>query len=586
MSGNSFAETRNTAEKLEQHLKTILNKDQGVRFGESAVISTKVHANDAANPGDIHVLTYLDAGQTYLKTAEAGQFLHIDVFHQTSQIDPVIMGRRIWYNLNRYFDVLKRENPIQLPEEEWVEMKIAFARRLMVATGLGHGDVYDLASNRVLPNNKIIQNHVHILAQIPSGFYDFLIHLVEAAETSIVRQGYEIRKVERLINLDRSSDNRHTPLTLPIPPELFKLISPMFRRYEHIRSVMNLVTALGSIEEAAQFMECLTPTGNIYLGRFRQRHNDLTYTLQELIEAGLVKKGRLLYTLTDEGKELRHFLRNHQRELESEIRKAIIKKPMVSREHSCFYNSRLKARKKRLTDRRRVVHPSHNWYGQIAIPETIIQAAVRSYFSGENYLCVKMGDIRVYGQKSYAPIDTCLLIDCSGSMVGKKVRAVSELAEHLSLSSREKVSIMSFQEMDARIVVPFTKNHKKLQDGLRSIIPEGLTPLAKGIVEAVKVINGSKARNPLLVLITDGLPNYPFWTRDAQADALKAAELISRNKIRCVIIGLKPDERYLRKLSEKAGGNLYIIDQFNLDDMANIVHQEWADYGKTSRIYN
>ncbi|MDA8233987.1 MAG: VWA domain-containing protein [Clostridia bacterium] len=585
MDNKQLSTARKKSSQLENRLKRLLANGQGMRLGETAVISTKVHANDGLNPGIIQILPHLDAGCYYLKADEPDRYLHLDVFHQPGQIDPVFLGRRIWLNLSQYFAFLKRETPVQISEQQWMENQIAFACGIIVATETGHGDVYQLASNTAHTNQRPIQNHVHILARIPSGYYDFLISLVDAVETGILRQGYEIRKVEALIHRKQGLANEAPKVTIPLPKELTSLLFSLFRYHNQSQAAMKLAFSLGSLEEAAQLMETLTPTKNIYLGRIRYKNPDLNYVLQELIEAGLVKKGKLFYTLTGEGKELLGFLRSHQRELEVEINKTIRKKPLASPQHTCQYNSRLKARKKLLIDRRKVMPLSGHRYGPVAVPETVIRAAVRGWREGRPGVKIETGDIRVYSHKSYAPIDTCLLIDCSGSMVGEKIKAVSRLAEHLVLTSREKVSIVKFQEMDAQIVVPFTKNHKDLQLGLRSILPEGLTPLAKGINQAVTTIVKSRARNPLLVIITDGLPNYPLWTRDAQADALKAAEIIPANKIRCIIIGLKPDEKYLRSLAYRAEGNLYIIDSFKTETMVDIIYGERADYSNSRRIY-
>lgn len=193
-------------------------------------------------------------------------------------------------------------------------------------------------------------------------------------------------------------------------------------------------------------------------------------------------------------------------------------------------------------------------------------------------MSIKKKDLKLYGKKSFAPIDTCISIDCSGSMVGGKIRAVAYLAEHFLLTSKEKVSVVAFQETGARVVVPFTKNYQKLQDGLRTIQPEGLTPLAKGIVKSIELIKRKRARNPLLVLITDGIPNYPLWTIDAKLDALKAAAMIAENKIRLVCIGVIPNESFMEDLASEGNGNLYIVDELNRNSLVDVVTQEWKQY--------
>lgn len=80
------------------------------------------------------------------------------------------------------------------------------------------------------------------------------------------------------------------------------------------------------------------------------------------------------------------------------------------------------------------------------------------------------------------------------------------------------------------------------------------------------------------MLITDGIPNYPLWTTDAQADALKAAEMIAENKIRLVCIGVLPNESFLKELAKIGKGNLYIVDELDKNSLLDVVTQEWQRY--------
>ncbi|HBQ26098.1 MAG TPA: magnesium chelatase, partial [Syntrophomonas sp.] len=62
------------------------------------------------------------------------------------------------------------------------------------------------------------------------------------------------------------------------------------------------------------------------------------------------------------------------------------------------------------------------------------------------------------------------------------------------------------------------------------------------------LIKDNRVKNPLLVLITDGIPNTPLWTLDAKADALEAATHIKENKIRLICIGVESNRNFLEKL--------------------------------------
>jgi magnesium chelatase subunit D len=154
-------------------------------------------------------------------------------------------------------------------------------------------------------------------------------------------------------------------------------------------------------------------------------------------------------------------------------------------------------------------------------------------------------------------------------MAGPKMKAVWHLAEHLLLTTRDKVAVVVFQLRRGRVVVPFTRNHSRLKAGLRSIHPQGMTPLADGLVEALKLIKNRHVRNPLLVLITDGVPTFGKWTLDARQDALKAARMVSEARAKLICIGVTPNREFLEELASQARGNVYIIE--NLEDRATLI---------------
>ncbi len=569
---------------LESYLKAYFHKNHGVRLGETTVVSRQLHGNDPTTPGVIRIYTDQDAGKYYMKTETEGQLLHMDVFHEPAGLDPVYVARRIWTGLENYFHQLRDEKRTELTKEQCAEMLKTMALKIVVQTGGGRGNVLDLASRKgeLIPEKqRVPHNHVHILTDIEPQHYDSLIFLVDAIETAVQSQGYEIRRVEKITHCvsEKVTPGFGIGITLPgfKSPEAKKQVAMQNR----LQIVLDLAAAFGSVEEAAKFLESLTHTGNMFLKNFAKKHGDgdLKQTLLDLSNKKMVQKGKLFTTLTKDGKELRDFIRLHQKELEAQVRKSIRRYKIARHNYQTYYNSQLKSKKSRLTDEKKVMGIKDKaWLSDIAIPETIVRATARSYLAGVRPMRIKKEDIHQYGQKSFAPIDTLMAIDCSGSMVGEKIRAVSYLAEHFLLTSHEKVSIVTFQETSSRVVIPFTKSYKKLQDGLRTIRPEGMTPLAKGIVESVALIKKKRARNPLMILITDGIPNFPLWTNDAQADALKAAKLIAEAKIRLVCIGVIPNEEFIKDLTRIGGGNLYIVDELDKNSLLDVVTKEWQKY--------
>ena len=567
---------------LENYLSAYFKENQGVRLGETTVISHKVHGNDPQSPGEIQIYTDQDAGRYYLNNSKNNRILHMDVFHEPAIINPVHIARRVWQGIETYLTKLFEEESSGISKDKVTNLTRKLAKNITIKTSSGSGNVFELSSRKVrlIPEKQQKpQTHVHLLLTIEPDHYDSILFIADGVEQAILNQGFEIRRVEKIMHLQKDiAIDPAMGVGLGLPgfksPE-----SEKHRAHQNrLQIIMNLASAFGSIEDVARFLDTLSTTGNIFLGTFAKKHGDgdLKQTLLDLTNAGLVKKTTFAFILTDRGREMRDFIGEHQKELEAQVRKSIRKHQIVRHNYRTYRHSEIKSRKNHLTDHKKVA----SWADRsdIAIPETVVTASARSYLEGNHRMTIKKKDLKFFGKKSFAPIDTCIAIDCSGSMVGEKIRAVSYLAEHFLLTSKEKVSVVSFQEMEARIVVPFTKNHQKLQEGLRTIQPQGLTPLAKGIVTSIELIKNKRARNPLLVLITDGIPNFPLWTTDAQKDALKAAKIISDNKIRLVCIGVIPNEDFMKDLAATGQGNLYIVDELDKNSLVDVVTQEWEHY--------
>lgn len=570
---------------LEHYLTAYFMKNQGVRLGETTVLSHKVHGNDPKTPGVIRIYTDQDAGRYYLKQNDDDLILHMDVFHEPASLDPVYVARRIWQGAENYFNQLRDENRAEYSKDDVKELAKILAERVILRTAGGTGNVFELSYRKgeLIPEKeRKPQSHVHLLFSVEQKYYDSLLFIADSVEQAIMNQGFEIRRVEKIIHCEKEMETKTGfGIGLGLPGFNSPETQGFRAQQNRLQIIMNLASAFGSIEDAARFLESLTTAGNMFLGSFAKKHTDggLKQTLLDLSNQNLVKKGRFAFLLTDEGKAIRDFIRDHQKELEAQVRKSIRRYQIVRHNYRTYKNSELKSRKNQLPDHKKIVNLTEQaWLSDIAIPETVVKASARSFLEGQPHMTIKKKDLKVYGRKSFAPIDTCIAIDCSGSMVGDKIKAVSYLAEHFLLTSKEKVSVVAFQEHSARIVVPFTKSYQKLQDGLRTVQPEGLTPLAKGIVESISLIRKKRARNPLLVLITDGLPNYPLWTIDAKNDALKAAEMIAQNKIRLVCIGVIPNEIFMEELAQIGRGNLYIVDELNKNSLVDVVTQEWKQY--------
>jgi magnesium chelatase subunit D len=340
---------------------------------------------------------------------------------------------------------------------------------------------------------------------------------------------------------------------------------------------MEMARRLGSVEDVEEFMN--TMQGNIFQRMapraLKKRHQDLDELSEQMTSLGLAKKTLLGYSLTEQGKELSQHLVINRRELEAEMRKILRRVPGKNRRYQRTTSSQMKCREQDVLNLHKILmRDSENASTSIAIPETIIQGASRSLREGKKRVTITPEDIRVYGKKSFIPMDVCLLVDCSASMAGEKSRAAWQLAEHLLLTLRERVAVVTFQEMEARTVVPFTRNHNRLIAGLRTVVPEGMTPLASGLMKGLELIKQSKVKNPLMILITDGMPTYPLWSFDSKEDALKAAREVAKSKVRLTCIGVRSNRDFLGELAKSGQGTMYVVDNLNRDTLVQVVHEE------------
>ncbi len=237
--------------------------------------------------------------------------------------------------------------------------------------------------------------------------------------------------------------------------------------------------------------------------------------------------------------------------------------------------SELKSRYKAFYDKRKTSERDpDNWYNPIAVPETVIRAARRKAVKYGKAINIKEEDLMVFRKRGKAPVDICMVVDCSGSMKGAKLKAVRWVAEYLVLTTRDRVALVSFQERDATVVVPFTRCYSKVHASLLSLEPDGLTPLAKGLFAALELIKKSRPKNPMLALITDGKPNTPMFSTDPVEDAVRVCRDFPGHKIRFVIIGIDPAKELIPRLAEAGKGNYYLVDDIDRSNLVTIMRSE------------
>lgn len=554
---------QNKIEQLGQRLVWALSHGEGVRLGESTVISRRVHVVSPDKPEEVKIIG-TDAGQLFYGRSEKGEIYHIDIFHQVGRVDHRVLAQVI----------------MKVMHSQSSKAADNILDHMDIQTATGGGRLTGrLTFGRKASLRRAHANHVHLAAELSRDQLFFLIPVIAAVEMEIFRQGLEIRKVER-INLDlREQKNSVTDLSA------YTSESDSILREGREGDTTSRTAAKNtdcSLEEAHQLgTETLPPKELLHLLKLfpfkpkvehRQRWGDLDHTLEKLRSEGYVEQKHGVWMLTGRGQKLRELIDSYLPELESKLRRFLRCLPASANYHHSILGNRQGNGFRRLRERLEV--SPYNQGGQLNLSATVAQAAFR-WIRGQSKLgCIDHESWR-YGQplrRKTAHI--VLLVDSSASMAGDRLRAARMLAQHLILSKRNKVAVIAFQDDKVSVPAAFSSSLSDIQAQLLAMKATGLTPLAHALQETFSFLQRHRAHKPLVVLITDGIPTVPLTGGDPSADALYQAAKFKSLPLEFVCIGLNPNQAFLEELSKHSGGRLYVVKELETSVLAQLVHQE------------
>ncbi|RJQ11052.1 MAG: VWA domain-containing protein [Bacillota bacterium] len=568
-----------------------LDRGEGYRLGESTVVSRNVHLVTSGRPGEVDVVTDSDAGQVFYHRRNQGDILHLDIFHEIAEVDHRELARAVAAAATRYVREFKR-----LGGADIVTATTLGARRMAdyidIQTAAGGGRVTGgLGYGRGDALRKAHLTHVHLAVLASPRDAALIPYIVMAVENELGRAGREIRRIDKVNNVSGRKTGADIDLS-----DYASLSDSLLREPKrdwsaprgaagttnpaYLRSVLDLADEFGGIDELREVLESLhgSPTWSQLHKKLRSRV-PLNQVLSRLEGEGLLECGQGVYGLTHQGLDLRDFVaRNHQ-DIELRFKRALRKLPFSGspgRRAVVPSSATPPSGRGSLSYRRVAAVDAGAWVGQLAVPETLVSAVVRRAGSpkalrGE---FLTREDLRVYRRRGLGPLDVCLLIDASASMAGPRMRAAKYLAQHLLLSTRDRVAVIVFQEREAGLYVPFTRNFQSVQKGLARVRPLGLTPLAEGLLEASAYVRRERTRDPLLLLITDGIPTVPRWSMNPVSDALGAAKQLAKDRVRFSCIGLEPNLDFLKDLAASAKGTLHVVEELDQALLSEIAHSE------------
>jgi magnesium chelatase subunit D len=592
-----------------EKLRRLFARNRGARLGEAAVISRLCHARDSSRPQGVILLMGADAGQVLYGRRRPGEVLHLDLFHAEGQVDHWRVATALLEALGQVQGVEGR------PLLDWFDLQ----------TATGGGRVTgDLSWGRKESLRRNHLTHVHLSGLLADDQLHLLAPIVRAVEEAVLAEGLELRRIERLAHLrtghsaaadlspysdrcdsllkesgqtgrsarwdhrageagtgGRSGGQRNASGRLDGPggahgrsDEPCGSISSAPVAEADLDQVMATVKQVGSPDELLKLLRDLDQAdGWTSLGRSEGLH--AVNLLRDLEAGGYLVRNLRGPALTEEGRRLLHLLETHLRAIKLRFRRLIRRASTPGSLRPAAAVGEARAQVRTGAPRGAVPAQPGEWLGEIAVLETVRGAVTRAHLAGDaSHLTLRREDVWLRRRTGERPLHICLLIDASASMAGRRILAAKHLARHLLSTTKDKLAVVSFQERDVKVHVPFTRDWALVEAGLAGVQPMGLTPLAHGLSESLDLIRQTRARRPLLLLVTDGIPTVAKWSLDPQADGLKAARLLSAAGVPFGCIGLQPSRRYLTDLCEAADGSLHIVDELDADALVAIAQVE------------
>ncbi len=181
--------------------------------------------------------------------------------------------------------------------------------------------------------------------------------------------------------------------------------------------------------------------------------------------------------------------------------------------------------------------------GWIHLSETIRSAAPHQAARGRTTgpLRFRPADLRVATREGKEANLVLFCVDASGSMAARqRMEQVKTAILSLLLDAyrrRDKVGLITFRGSGADLALPPTHSVDIAATRLAELPAGGRTPLAEGLLEAARVLDLERVRDPrrrpLLVVVTDGRATSG---PDAVARSLQAARLLAGQSIDAVVV--------------------------------------------------
>ncbi|MGI6092193.1 MAG: VWA domain-containing protein [Veillonellaceae bacterium] len=562
-------------------VKALLAKNKGARIGQSAVVSKNMHTFHPSTPEKVNILQGVDAGQAFYQRKEIGSVCHIDVFHQFGKVDHHLVAA----NIKKAVEAYNLHFSVNKMLFNHFGRDAVDADYIDIQTGTGGGRITgSLTYGQKLSLRRAHENHVHIALTVSNDHIACLFYIILAVEEAIMLSGLELRRNEEIVHVkgkqSKASDN--SPYadqsdSYMQDKESSSMSSPCAKKHQFTQNAAMLSDSFDTVKDVKEMLaEIENDDDRKKIEKKFDNNGNAEQMINSLSGLGIVEVKDNKIRLTNYGREFKQYLDKNLTDVQSHLRQMLKSLKPVSKLPSSLKTIQSD---NAIGNGPKILLPFKDTtrYSEFAVAETVMAAARRSIQINCDRLGFDHSDLRVYIRQQRPKSEVLLLIDASASMKGQRILAAKFLVRHLLLSTLDKISVITFQNYKACVQVQFTRDFQQVEDSLRNIKVYGATPLALGLKTSLNYLQTVKTKNPMIILLTDGVPTLADMSRDPIADSLVYANKIKESGYGFMCIGLKPHRNYLAKLAEVAGGKIYLLDELEKQVLINAAWLERSE---------
>lgn len=211
------------------------------------------------------------------------------------------------------------------------------------------------------------------------------------------------------------------------------------------------------------------------------------------------------------------------------------------------------------------------------------QKARKEREGGSRAVYIEKGDLRNKVREKRVGDIFLFCVDASGSMGAReRMKLVKGVIFKMLLDAyqkRDKVGMIAFRRKKAELLLPVTRSVDLAQKCLAAMPTGGKTPLAAGLEEAEKVLDGlyrqDATQEPVLILITDGRATSAMEKGgDPSAEAIQAAKRLGKRKIPIAVIDTETGFVRMgiaKMLAKEMDAGYYAVDKLSSERLMRIV---------------